>query len=121
MRLTSRQTDSRPGVSDETSAVREGAPVPRVDTARRTAPRRCPREASRASPTAGTLGAVRLTAFWERMNQQFGEGYAESVAKDFVIADLGGRTAVQALDAGVDTRAVWRAVCATFDVPDRLR
>jgi len=35
---------------------------------------------------------VRLTAFWERMNAQFGEAYAQSVAKDYVLAGLGGRT-----------------------------
>ncbi|GAA3234674.1 DUF3046 domain-containing protein [Actinocorallia longicatena] len=64
---------------------------------------------------------MRLTAFWAKMNQQFGENYAESVAKDHVIADLDGRTAAQALSDGVDTKTVWRAVCATFDVPDRIR
>ena len=64
---------------------------------------------------------MRLTAFWLKMKQQFGENYAESVAKDYVIAELGGRTAAQALADGIDTKTVWRAVCATFDVPDRLR
>jgi Protein of unknown function (DUF3046) len=62
-----------------------------------------------------------MTVFWDRMNQQFGEGYAESVAKDHVMAELGGRTAEQALAEGVAARTVWRAVCATFDVPQRLR
>jgi hypothetical protein len=55
------------------------------------------------------------------MNQQFGEGYAESVAKDHVLAELGGRTVDQAFADGVDTRTVWKAVCSAFDVPDRLR
>jgi hypothetical protein len=64
---------------------------------------------------------VRLTVFWERMRQQFGEGYAESVAKDHVMAELGGRTIEQALADGVGAKEVWRAVCATFDVPQRLR
>ncbi|WP_460368106.1 DUF3046 domain-containing protein [Actinocorallia lasiicapitis] len=64
---------------------------------------------------------MRLTAFWNKMRQQFGEDYAESVAKDYVIAELGGRTAAQALAEGIDVKTVWRAVCATFDVPDRLR
>jgi hypothetical protein len=63
---------------------------------------------------------VRLTVFWDRMNQQFGEGYAESVAKDYVIADLGGRTIDQALADGVGAKEVWQAVCATFDVPQKL-
>lgn len=67
------------------------------------------------------MGKVRLTVFWDRMNQQFGERYAQSVAKDYVMAELGGRTIEQALADGVDAKEVWRAVCATFDVPQRLR
>jgi len=64
---------------------------------------------------------VRLTVFWERMRAQFGEAYAESVAKDQVIAALGDRTVNQALAVGQDPKTVWRAVCETFDVPQRLR
>jgi DUF3046 family protein len=64
---------------------------------------------------------VRLTVFWERMRAQFGETYAESVAKDQVLADLGDRTVNQALADGVDAKTVWRAVCDSFDVPQRLR
>jgi hypothetical protein len=64
---------------------------------------------------------VRLTEFWERMNQQFGEGYADSVAKDYVLAELGGRTIEQALAEGEQAKKVWKAVVDTFDVPQRLR
>jgi predicted metalloprotease len=64
---------------------------------------------------------VRLTVFWDRMKQQFGDTYAESVAKDYVIAELGGRTVEQALADGESAKRVWQAVCATFDVPERLR
>ncbi|WP_433183724.1 DUF3046 domain-containing protein [Actinoallomurus sp. CA-150999] len=64
---------------------------------------------------------MRLTVFWDRMNQQFGEGYAESVAKDYVMAELDGRTIERALADGVAAKDVWRAVCATFDVAQRLR
>ncbi|MCP2338847.1 DUF3046 domain-containing protein [Actinomadura rupiterrae] len=64
---------------------------------------------------------MRLTVFWQRMNEQFGEGYAESVAKDHVLAELGGRTIDQALADGVPAKTVWQAVVATFDVPSRLR
>jgi Protein of unknown function (DUF3046) len=55
------------------------------------------------------------------MNQQFGEGYAESVAKDHVIAALDGRTVEQALAEGESAKNVWRAVVTTFDVPPSLR
>jgi hypothetical protein len=68
-----------------------------------------------------TLGGVRLTEFWDRMNAQFGDVYAQSVAKDFVFDQLGGRTVERALADGVDARAVWRAVCETFKVPENLR
>ena len=64
---------------------------------------------------------VRLTMFWERMRTQFGDTYAESVAKDYVIASLGGRTVNKALADGEDAKVVWRAVCETFNVPESLR
>ena len=64
---------------------------------------------------------MRLTAFWERMNAQFGETYAHSVAKDHVLAGLGGRTVDRALSDGEDVKKVWRAVCESFNVPENLR
>lgn len=64
---------------------------------------------------------MRLTEFWQRMNEQFGDVYAQSVAKDFVLAGLRGRTVEQAFVDGEDAQTVWRAVCAAFDVPQRLR
>jgi hypothetical protein len=64
---------------------------------------------------------VRLTVFWERMRAQFGEAYAESVAKDYVLSGLGGRTVSKALADGEDAKVVWRAVCETFNVPESLR
>ena len=64
---------------------------------------------------------MRLTEFWDRMRAQFGDSYAASVAKDYVLAGLGGRTADQALAAGENPKTVWRAVCEAFDVPQQLR
>lgn len=64
---------------------------------------------------------MRLTEFWARMREQFGDAYAESVAKDFVLSGLGDRTVNKALADGEDAKAVWRAVVETFNVPDRLR
>jgi hypothetical protein len=64
---------------------------------------------------------VRLSEFWQRMSAQFGKAYAASVAKDHVLAALGGRTVEQALADGEDAKVVWRAVCAEFDVPSGLR
>jgi hypothetical protein len=72
-------------------------------------------------PAAFTLARVRLTEFWERMRSQFGDAYAESVARDYVLSTLGSRTVNQALADGEDAKTVWRAVCEAFRVPERLR
>ncbi|MFY9654293.1 DUF3046 domain-containing protein [Trebonia sp.] len=64
---------------------------------------------------------MRLTEFWARMKEQFGDVYAESLAKDYVLSNLGGRTVNKALADGEDPKVVWRAVCDTFTVPDSLR
>ena len=63
----------------------------------------------------------RLTGGGERMNAESGDVYAQSVAKDFVFDKLGGRTVERALADGVDAKAVWRAVCDTFKVPENMR
>jgi len=68
-----------------------------------------------------TLVAVRLSEFWIRMEDHFGQGYARSVAHDHVLQALGGRTVDQALAAGVPAKQVWRAICAEFEVPARKR
>lgn len=60
---------------------------------------------------------MRLTDFWERMGGHFGVAYADSVARDQVIAELGGRTVYQAIEAGIDPKQIWRAVCACFEIP----
>jgi hypothetical protein len=64
---------------------------------------------------------MRLSEFWKRMKLHFGDPYAESWARDYVIADLGGRTAFQALADGVAVKEVWHAVCGVTDVSPRLR
>jgi hypothetical protein len=79
-----------------------------------------PRAWNSAGRGRGSLSAVRLTVFWERMNAQFGDRYAASVARDYVLAGLGHRTVEQALADGVDPKIIWREVCADFDVPERL-
>jgi Protein of unknown function (DUF3046) len=55
------------------------------------------------------------------MRAQFGDVYADSVAKDYVLSSLGGRTVTQALADGEDAKVVWRAVCETFNVPQSKR
>jgi hypothetical protein len=60
---------------------------------------------------------VRLTEFRELVDGQFGVVRAASLLVDHVLTQLGGRTAAQAIEAGVEPRDVWRALCADFDVP----
>ena len=64
---------------------------------------------------------MRLTTFWDQMRAQFGETYAQSVAKDYVFDKLGGRTIERALADGEDAKVVWRAVVDAFDLPESLR
>ncbi|MDT4914529.1 MAG: hypothetical protein QOC66_3657 [Pseudonocardiales bacterium] len=63
---------------------------------------------------------MRLTEFWRRMQERFGAAYAASVAADYRLPTLG-RTVDEALAAGVETKDVWRAVCAEFEMPASLR
>jgi hypothetical protein len=55
------------------------------------------------------------------MDEEFGPVRAAALAHDHVFADLGGRTVNGALEAGIDTKQVWAAVCTAFDVPEERR
>lgn len=65
--------------------------------------------------------AVRLSQFWALMDDEFGPAYSRVLADRQVLGDLGGRTATDAIDAGVPPKQVWRAVCDAMDVPDERR
>lgn len=67
------------------------------------------------------MADVRLTHFRALMADEFGPVRAASLARDHVFADLDGRTVEQALDAGIDPKDVWRAVCEAFEVPAERR
>ena len=60
---------------------------------------------------------MRLTEFRELVEGRFGPVRAGSMLVDHVLSGLGGRTAAQAIEEGVEPRDVWRALCADFDVP----
>ncbi|MGN6473096.1 MAG: DUF3046 domain-containing protein [Mycobacteriales bacterium] len=64
---------------------------------------------------------MRVTEFWERMREQFGPAYADAVARDQVISRLGGRTPEAALEAGIDPKQVWLAICEHFELPVNIR
>ena len=64
---------------------------------------------------------MRLQEFWSRLDRHFGSMRAQSVARDHVFATLGGRSAVDAIDAGLSVRKVWLAICEEYEVPARER
>ncbi len=69
----------------------------------------------------GTVVGVRLQEFWSRMEGQFGSMRSQSVARDHVFGQLGGLTAIEAIDAGVPVRKVWLEICKEYDVPPKER
>lgn len=77
------------------------------------------RRAAGRSATGPYAGGVRLTEFWQRMDERFGTAYSRSMAADYRLPALGA-TVDEALRGGVDAKEVWRAVCAEFEVPGHL-
>jgi hypothetical protein len=55
------------------------------------------------------------------MDHAFGSAYAKSLALDLVVGALGSRTAAQALEAGVEPRQVWHALCDAMEVDEAKR
>jgi hypothetical protein len=53
------------------------------------------------------------------MDERFGALYARSLAADYRLPLLGA-TVNDALARGDDAKAIWRAVCAEFEVPSHL-
>jgi hypothetical protein len=64
---------------------------------------------------------VRLSEFWLAMADEFGEAYGRVLARDVVLAAVGGITAEQAIAAGVPPRQIWLALCDLQDVPMNRR
>ncbi len=64
---------------------------------------------------------MRLTDFWQRMDDHFGAAYARSWARDTHLAQLGGKTVEEAIAFGVETVDIWRAVWAHEKMPARDR
>ncbi len=53
---------------------------------------------------------MRHTEFWARLEQALGTAYYRSWAEQFVMADLGRRTAKEAIESGVPPKEVWAVV-----------
>ena len=55
------------------------------------------------------------------MEQALGPAYHRAWASQFVMAELDGRTAREALDAGVPPKQVWAAVWRALELPATQR
>jgi len=64
---------------------------------------------------------MRHTEFWARLDEAVGASYARTWADMFVIGELGGRTASEALAAGVPAKEVWAAVWRVLELPQNKR
>ena len=65
--------------------------------------------------------AMKLSEFWALMEHEFGAGYAPVLARDLVLGSLNHRTAAEALDAGVNPKTVWFAICEEQEIPQERR
>ena len=64
---------------------------------------------------------MRHTEFWDRLDHALGRARSRTWAELFVIGELGSRTAVEALDAGVAPKQVWSAVWRVLELPETQR
>ncbi len=61
---------------------------------------------------------MRHTEFWARLDQALGRASSRSWAELFVISDLGGRTVLEALNAGMAPKQVWACVWQVLELPE---
>jgi hypothetical protein len=62
-----------------------------------------------------------ISDFWILLDSVFGAASSRTLARRLVLTDLGDRTAMEALEAGVSPRDVWHALCDEMDVPESAR
>lgn len=63
---------------------------------------------------------MRRSEFLRAVDAEFG-GRGSSLVSDLILTQLAGRTAHEALDAGLPPRDIWLALCAETDVPIERR
>lgn len=64
---------------------------------------------------------MRLSEFRRAVDDEFGPTYGAVLVHDLVLRELDGRTAQDALAAGVPAGEVWAALCAAKEVPEARR
>lgn len=60
---------------------------------------------------------MRLSEFHELLYTEFGVARGDILMADHRLGEVGGVTGAAAIEAGIDPKDVWRALCAEFDVP----
>lgn len=61
------------------------------------------------------------TELWRRMAEHLPGGRLEVWADSVVLSELGGRTVMEAIAAGIPFAGIWRAVWAMLDLPESYR
>jgi hypothetical protein len=64
---------------------------------------------------------MKETELWARLERHLGAGYYRVWAAEQNLGELGGRTVVGALEAGVPCKQIWRAAWAALELPARER
>lgn len=64
---------------------------------------------------------MREAELWRRLETTLGKVYAQAWAGQVVLSEIGGRTVIEALAAGVDRKQIWRAVWSKLELPVRDR
>ncbi|MBI5161031.1 MAG: DUF3046 domain-containing protein [Micrococcales bacterium] len=64
---------------------------------------------------------MKVSEFRRAVVEEFGSGYSAVLTRDTHLAELDGRTADEALAAGVPAGTVWLALCRFQDVPESRR
>ncbi|SDE40435.1 DUF3046 domain-containing protein [Auraticoccus monumenti] len=64
---------------------------------------------------------MREAELWERMTRHLGPGYVRVWATQHALSALGSRTVQEALDAGVPSKTIWRAVWEALELPPSER
>ncbi|MDR1266492.1 MAG: DUF3046 domain-containing protein [Propionibacteriaceae bacterium] len=59
---------------------------------------------------------MREQELWAGLNRALGPSYAPAWSEQVVLAELGGRTVLEALAAGVPCKTIWRAACAQLEL-----
>ena len=68
-------------------------------------------------PTDPHAPAVKVSEFRRAVDEEFGGTHGRVLVGELVIDELGGRTAEEALAAGLPAGEIWMALCRANEVP----